>query len=96
MLSYLIIAGFALGIPTLAAAIKFPDVRKFLSGAFFVSSGVQFYLYLANVSVPLIGTSAVQHPNTSAFRAAVHFVMFVVCTYFGFFRAAKLSKYSGD
>jgi len=29
------------------------DVRKFLAGAFFVSSGILFYLYLADVSVPL-------------------------------------------
>ena len=32
------------------------DFRKFLAGAFFVSSGILFYLYLANVSVPLLGT----------------------------------------
>jgi hypothetical protein len=29
------------------------DFRKFLAGAFFVSSGILFYLYLADVSVPL-------------------------------------------
>ena len=31
------------------------EFRKFLAGAFFVSSGVLFYLYLADVSVPLLG-----------------------------------------
>src|SRR5215472_12614983 len=30
------------------------DFRKFLAGAFFVSSGILFYLYLADVSVPLL------------------------------------------
>ncbi len=30
------------------------DFRKFLAGAFFVSSGTLFYLYLADVSVPLL------------------------------------------
>ena len=31
------------------------EFLKFLAGAFFVSSGVLFYLYLADVSVPLLG-----------------------------------------
>ena len=34
-----------------------PDFRKFLAGAFFVSSGILFYLYLADVSVPLRGAN---------------------------------------
>jgi len=38
------------------------DVRKFLAGAFFVSSGILFYLYLADVSVPFIGTGFVETP----------------------------------
>ena len=38
------------------------DVRKFLAGAFFVSSGILFYLYLVDVSVPLIGTDFVETP----------------------------------
>jgi hypothetical protein len=33
------------------------DFRKFLAGALFVTSGILFYLYLADVSVPLLGTS---------------------------------------
>ena len=36
------------------------DFRKFLAGAFFVSSGILFYLYLADVSVPLLGTGFVE------------------------------------
>src|SRR5215469_15222695 len=36
------------------------DFRKFLAGAFFVSSGILFYLYLAGVSVPLLGTGFVE------------------------------------
>ena len=49
------------------------DVRKFLAGAFFVSSGILFYLYLANVSVPLLGTSFVETPQISGGRSMVHF-----------------------
>ena len=36
----------------LYVAIKFREVRKFLAGAFFVSSGILWYLLLTNTSVP--------------------------------------------
>ena len=62
------------------------DVRKFVAGAFFVSSGVLFYLYLARVSVPLLGTNFVETTQFSAGRAAVHFALFLVCLYSGFIR----------
>src|SRR3974390_3037376 len=42
------------------------DFRKFLAGAFFVSSGILLYLYLANVPVPLLGTGFVETPTISA------------------------------
>ncbi|MFZ3324588.1 MAG: hypothetical protein WA231_01275 [Methylocella sp.] len=60
------------------------DVRKFLAGAFFVSSGILFYLYLADVSVPLLGTSFVETPQISGGRSIVHFILFFLCFYFGF------------
>src|SRR6516164_2713502 len=62
------------------------DFRKFLAGAFFVSSGILFYLYLADVSVPLLGTGFVETPNISGGRSIVHFILFLVCLYFGFVR----------
>jgi len=65
------------------------DFRKFLAGAFFVSSGILFYFYLANVSVPLLGTSFVETPQISAGRSVVHFILFLLCLYFGFVRAPK-------
>jgi hypothetical protein len=46
------------------------DFRKFLAGAFFVSSGILFYLYLAGVSVPLLGDKLCR--NTSAQRWPFH------------------------
>ncbi len=61
------------------------DARVFLAGAFFVSSGILFYHYLAGVSVPLLGTNAVLTPQISASRSALHFFLFLVCLYFGFF-----------
>jgi hypothetical protein len=40
-----------------------------LAGAFFVSAGIQFYLYLAKVSVPLLGTDLVLTPDVSWWRS---------------------------
>ena len=57
MLPVLLTALVVLGLPTLYFAYRSREFRKFLAGAFFVSAGIQFYLYLANVSVPLLGTS---------------------------------------
>jgi hypothetical protein len=65
------------------------DFRKFLAGAFFVSTGIQFYLYLANVSVPLLGTNFVFTPEISGLRCIPHFVFFLLCFYFGFVRKPK-------
>jgi hypothetical protein len=71
---------------SLTLAWRSREVRKFLAGGFFVSSGVLFYLYLADVSVPLLGTGFVETPRISAGRAVVHFILFVLCFYFGFVR----------
>lgn len=67
-------------------SLRYRDVRKFLAGAFFVSSGILFYLYLAEVSVPLLGTSFVETPAISGGRSIIHFILFLVCFYFGFLR----------
>jgi multisubunit Na+/H+ antiporter MnhC subunit len=80
-----IIAAVIMAVGSLYLAWRFRDVRKFLAGAFFVSSGILFYLYLAGVSVPLLGTSFIETPPISGGRAIVHFVLFLLCTYFGFF-----------
>src|SRR5262249_12420405 len=66
------------------------DFRKFLAGAFFVSSGILFYLYLADVSVPLLGTSFVETPQISGGRSIIHFILFLLCFYFGFISKPKL------
>jgi hypothetical protein len=63
-----------------------PDARKFLAGAFFMSSVLLFYHYLANVSVPLLGTDAVLSPEINAVRSAIQFILFLLCGYFGFVR----------
>jgi uncharacterized protein (DUF486 family) len=71
---------------TLYFAVRRREFRKFLAGAFFVSSGIQFYLYLAGVSVPLLGTSLVQTPQLSGVRSILHFIFFVIGCHFGFVR----------
>jgi hypothetical protein len=45
--------------------------------------------YLADVSVPLLGTGFVETPEISAGRSIVHFILFVLCVYFGFVRRPK-------
>jgi hypothetical protein len=88
MIAILYIAiGIVAAIATLAWRSR--DVRKFLAGAFFVSAGSQFYLYLANVSVPLLGTDLVFTPDISAWRSIPHFVFFFLCFYFGFLKEPK-------
>jgi hypothetical protein len=83
--------GLAVAIVVLAAATLFFAVKsrefcKFLSGAFFVSAGTQLYLYLAKVSVPLLGTSFVVTPGISRVRWIPHFALFLITLYFGFLR----------
>src|SRR5262245_50159922 len=79
-----IVAAVIMAVGTLYFAWQNRDFRKFLAGAFFVSSGILFYLYLADVSVPLLGTSFVETPQISGGRSIVHFILFLLCFYFGF------------
>jgi len=83
------IAGAADALGTLYFAWRYREFRKFLAGAFFVSSGVLFYLYLADVSVPLLGTSFVETHQISGGRSIVHFIVLLICFYSGFVRKPK-------
>ena len=89
MLPYLVAAIVLIGLPTLYVAVRYREYRKFLAGAFFVSSGMQLYFYFAKIPIPLVGTDAVQSPQLSAVRGTIHFVLFLVCLYFGWFFHAK-------
>ena len=64
-----IVAGAIMAVGSLYFAWQDRDFRKFLAGAFFVSSGILFYLYLADVSVPLLGTGFVETPQISGGRS---------------------------
>lgn len=86
MIAAILIALIVLGLPTLYCAWRSREFRKFLAGAFFVSAGIQFYLYLTKVSVPLLGTDLVVTPEISGIRSIVHFILFGLCLYFGFIK----------
>src|SRR5262245_54400724 len=47
------------------------------------------YLYLADVSVLLLGTSFVETPQLSGGRSIVHFILFLLCFYFGLRQAHR-------
>jgi hypothetical protein len=89
MIAFLLTAIIVLGLPTLYFAWRSREFRKFLAGAFFVSAGIQFYFYLAGVSVPLLGTNLVFTPEISGVRSIVHFILFGLCFYFGFIQKLK-------
>jgi hypothetical protein len=60
-----VVAGIIMAVGSLYLAWWSRDFRKFLAGAFFVNSGLLFYLYLADVSVPILGTNMVETPFPS-------------------------------
>lgn len=88
---YLAGAIIVIGLPTIYVAARYREYRKFLAGAFFVSSGMQLYFYLAKVPIPLMWTTAIQSPQLSAVRGTIHFVLFLVCLYFGWFSRRQSS-----
>jgi hypothetical protein len=69
-----------------SVTINWKEVCKFLSGAFFVSTGVLFYLYLAGSPVPVLGAHLAITPTVNGVRAIVHAVLFVVFFYLGYIR----------
>jgi hypothetical protein len=54
-----------------------------------VSGGMQFYFYIANVSIPLVRTNIIQTPEISLARSIIHSILFLICLYFGFIRNPK-------
>jgi hypothetical protein len=82
-------AGIIAAITTLYFAWHSANSANFWRGRSLYSGGIQFYLFLAGVSVPLLGTEFVQSPEVSALRSIPHFILFAVTFYFGFLRADK-------
>ena len=78
---WLVIFIILCAIATLYVAVRYREVRKFLAGAFFVSSGVLSYLWQTGTSIPIVlpyaGTISIETPDISGQRAVVHFI----CSY---------------
>ncbi len=64
--------------------INWKEVFKFLSGATFVGSIVNLYLYWSNMSVPFFGYTI--SPGLLGIRAIIQFILFLVFFYFGYLR----------
>src|SRR5262245_21284974 len=92
MLYVLLTAAVVWGLATIYLAYRFREFRKFLAGAFFVSWGIQLYLYFAKVSVPILGTDFVFTPEIGGARSIPDFIFFLFCLYFGFFSKPKGSS----
>lgn len=63
------------------------EISKFLSGAFFVSAGVLFYLSVVKVSVPI--GSVMVGPEVHRVRAVVHALLCIATFYFGYLRKGR-------
>jgi hypothetical protein len=94
--TWLVVFIIVYALATLYVAIKYREVRKFLAGAFFVSAGTCWYLWVIGMSLPIVlpylGTISVETPEISGQRAIVHFILFLLCFYFGF--VSKPSRHS--
>ena len=94
--NWLLIFLILYALAVLYAAIRFREMRKFLAGAFFVSSGTLSYLWATGVTIPVVlpyaGIISVEPPEISGQRAIVHFVLFLLSFYFGFIWKPKASQ----
>jgi hypothetical protein len=90
---WLVVLLVVYALASLYVAVRYREVRKFLAGAFFVSSGMLWYFWITRTSIPVelpfAGTIAVERPEISGQRAIVHFILFLLCLYFGFFHKPK-------
>ena len=64
-------------------SVQCRECGKFFAGAFFVSSGMQFYFYLVKIPIFLLWTTAVQSPQLSAVRGTIYFSSILLCSYLG-------------
>ena len=94
--TWLLIFLVVYALAALYVAVRFREVRKFLAGAFFVSAGTLWYLWQTGITIPIVlpyvGTISVATPEVSGQRAIVHFVLFLLCFYFGFIRRPTRSE----
>ena len=69
--------------------ISWQHFCQFVAGGFFVSAVILFYLYLARVSVPILGTGFIETPELTGMRSIADGVLFLIFFYLGFIRKWK-------
>jgi hypothetical protein len=92
--TWLVIFIILYAIAALYVAIKYREARKFLAGAFLLARAYfGIYGWVTDTSLPIVlpyaGTISVETPDISGQRAIVHFILFLLCLYFGFFSKPK-------
>jgi hypothetical protein len=70
-----------------AGKMPWREVCKFLSGAFFVSAGTLFYLWLLDIPVPV--GSLIVPPSVHGARSLIHFLLFTLTFYVGYVRTPR-------
>jgi hypothetical protein len=65
----------------------FKEACKFLSGAFFVSAGVNWWMYFIHMPAPFFGTTWT--PEFLGIRGLIHFGLFLITFYFGYIKKLK-------
>jgi hypothetical protein len=63
------------------------EVCKFLSGAFFVSAGVNWWMYFNDMQASLFGM--ILTPKFLGIRGFIHFGLFLITFFFGFIKKMK-------
>lgn len=69
--------------------IKWKEIFKFLSGAFFVTAGASWYFALLKMDIPFMGTTMTH--EFLFIRGFIHFTMFLLTFYFGFLKKSVKS-----
>jgi hypothetical protein len=67
--------------------IKWKEIFKFLSGAFFVTAGASWYFAWYKIDLPFMGTTMTH--QFLVFRGFLHFGMFLLTFYLGFIKKSK-------
>ena len=67
--------------------INWKEVSKFLSGAFFVASGANWYLAARGITLPFFGIDIT--PTLLVIRGCIQFILFLLTFYYGFIRKPK-------
>jgi hypothetical protein len=64
--------------------INWPEICKFLSGAFFVTAGASWYFSYLKLDIPFMGGSMSHEFLT--FRGFLHFILFLLTFYVGYIK----------